>query len=588
MTSVVSANSHSFYHVAESATNQMASDWSTTGYQVRWYLCKFDQSKKLKIVTYQDHTFAVVITKGVPQITAVYPEEALVDAKLSDLSLSVADGAPAGTISWTYGSTTITPGNRQYQWKFVPDDTDNYTQTTGLVTIRGLMAYPVLAIMDGDHADSASTVSASKAGDVTVDTTLIQPGETVTVTPGAPSEGFRVGAVTVKTYDGDFIDVNKQKEIFTFTMPDDAVYIEVAYERLTAQTVEETISSITPPEADPVKHEENVLEAKVYYEQLEDTEKTKVSKDLLDDLHQRLAQLSCVEIGLEKHVHIAADVDAPNLYQVAGEITLDEAKGLLSGDIRKITLKLMINPLDDPNRRIDPQGSGYAIGMDLDIALVKQVDSEQAETLSETKTPVRIVVAIPEQLRAPGRRYVMLRQHAGKLDVLENLDQTQQTLTVESNLFSAYAIAYQDVERLFTVEYDSQGGSRVQAVSGVRKGSLLTAPQQPVREDYAFGGWYQEAECQSIWRFDTDTVQAEMTLYAKWTALEASPTSSPMPSPSPTTAPITAPTTAPTAKGNPQTGDDSGFPWLWLWAAACAWLACALAVDKNRRKGKQR
>ena len=35
-------------------------------------------------------------------------------------------------------------------------------------------------------------------------------------------------------------------------------------------------------------------------------------------------------------------------------------------------------------------------------------------------------------------------------------------------------------------------------------------------EDYRFDGWYRDAACTKEWKFDTDIVQADMTLYAKW------------------------------------------------------------------------
>lgn len=53
-------------------------------------------------------------------------------------------------------------------------------------------------------------------------------------------------------------------------------------------------------------------------------------------------------------------------------------------------------------------------------------------------------------------------------------------------------------------------------------------PDNPKREGYIFGGWYQEAECVNIWNFDTDTLPEpklneegealyqETRLYAKW------------------------------------------------------------------------
>ena len=53
-------------------------------------------------------------------------------------------------------------------------------------------------------------------------------------------------------------------------------------------------------------------------------------------------------------------------------------------------------------------------------------------------------------------------------------------------------------------------------------------PEQPIRDGYAFGGWYKESECINAWNFETDTlpqaqyneqeyeIYQETKLYAKW------------------------------------------------------------------------
>jgi len=46
----------------------------------------------------------------------------------------------------------------------------------------------------------------------------------------------------------------------------------------------------------------------------------------------------------------------------------------------------------------------------------------------------------------------------------------------------------------------------------------ITAPADPIRPDYTFGGWYKEADCINVFDFTVDTVTDDLTLYAKWTA----------------------------------------------------------------------
>ena len=67
----------------------------------------------------------------------------------------------------------------------------------------------------------------------------------------------------------------------------------------------------------------------------------------------------------------------------------------------------------------------------------------------------------------------------------------------------------------FTVSFDSRGGTDVPAQSQMY-GQLKETPEPPTREGYSFTGWYIDSACDQLWKVDTDTVQADMTLYAGW------------------------------------------------------------------------
>lgn len=53
----------------------------------------------------------------------------------------------------------------------------------------------------------------------------------------------------------------------------------------------------------------------------------------------------------------------------------------------------------------------------------------------------------------------------------------------------------------------------------VRKGNLLPRPADPVKSGYRFEGWFKDEECLNAWDFGTDTVESNITLYAKWTKI---------------------------------------------------------------------
>ena len=69
------------------------------------------------------------------------------------------------------------------------------------------------------------------------------------------------------------------------------------------------------------------------------------------------------------------------------------------------------------------------------------------------------------------------------------------------------------------VTYDSQGGSAVPFGTVKQSGQKVDPPDDPTLEGNVFGGWYKEADCINEWDFDTDTVTADITLFAKWTKL---------------------------------------------------------------------
>jgi len=68
-----------------------------------------------------------------------------------------------------------------------------------------------------------------------------------------------------------------------------------------------------------------------------------------------------------------------------------------------------------------------------------------------------------------------------------------------------------------TVSFNSQGGSAVDSRIA-EQGAKITAPTDPTRANFAFAGWYKESAGATAWNFETETVTASMTLYAKWAA----------------------------------------------------------------------
>ena len=53
----------------------------------------------------------------------------------------------------------------------------------------------------------------------------------------------------------------------------------------------------------------------------------------------------------------------------------------------------------------------------------------------------------------------------------------------------------------------------------IAEGGLVSRPPDPTKEGYLFGGWIKESGYE--WGFDYETVKSDLTLEAKWIAIES-------------------------------------------------------------------
>lgn len=93
---------------------------------------------------------------------------------------------------------------------------------------------------------------------------------------------------------------------------------------------------------------------------------------------------------------------------------------------------------------IEEKCPGFTVGQYLDVSLQKIVGSEQPQAIGSIQNEISLVITVPEDLRAEGRIYRVVRLHGDQADVLEDTDANPDTITVKTNLFSTYAIAYSD------------------------------------------------------------------------------------------------------------------------------------------------
>jgi len=83
------------------------------------------------------------------------------------------------------------------------------------------------------------------------------------------------------------------------------------------------------------------------------------------------------------------------------------------------------------------------------------------------------------------------------------------TVTADMTLYAKWE------QNKYTVIFNSNEGSMVVSQT-VSHGEKATKSENPTRNGYRFVAWYKEAELTNEWKFDTDVITADMTLYAKW------------------------------------------------------------------------
>lgn len=195
----------------------------------------------------------------------------------------------------------------------------------------------------------------------------------------------------------------------------------------------------------------------------------------------------------------------------------------------------------------------------LEIDLTKYVDNVKDSAISDTGTPLEIILTYDT---SKAGNPVIIRKHEGTVKVFTQLSSrasgslTDATYYVEgdkiymySQYFSDFAIAY-SVEKTFNVNLDDGNGNIIRQI--VSEGAKFIPPADLTKDGHDFDGWYKDETFTEKWNPDTDKVTSDIMLYAKW-AKKVEPTKADTPETKVDT-PKAATTPTNTAK-SPATGD---------------------------------
>jgi|GEM_PF-1377538 len=93
---------------------------------------------------------------------------------------------------------------------------------------------------------------------------------------------------------------------------------------------------------------------------------------------------------------------------------------------------------------------GLVLGMYVDISMfIKmfiKIGAGDWNAITATDEPIEVVVNIPEKLLSDGREFYIIRAHNGEYTFMNDIDDTPETITIRTELFSSYAIAYVETD----------------------------------------------------------------------------------------------------------------------------------------------
>ncbi len=87
-----------------------------------------------------------------------------------------------------------------------------------------------------------------------------------------------------------------------------------------------------------------------------------------------------------------------------------------------------------------------------------------------------------------------------------------ETITQDITYFAQWSV---NAMARYFISFNSHGGSHITTISYL-EGEELTLPADPDKTGYTFSGWYKDEALNDIFDINTDAVQSDITLHAKW------------------------------------------------------------------------
>ncbi len=102
------------------------------------------------------------------------------------------------------------------------------------------------------------------------------------------------------------------------------------------------------------------------------------------------------------------------------------------------------NTLDDNTKSQMQKAIGYKPICYFDFQIMKTADGTSS-IISTTNSELEVKIPIPETYQKEGRKYYIIREHEGNVEILEDIGNDPASITFKTDKFSEYAIAYETV-----------------------------------------------------------------------------------------------------------------------------------------------
>ncbi|MCD8038680.1 MAG: hypothetical protein LUE96_06290, partial [Lachnospiraceae bacterium] len=158
-----------------------------------------------------------------------------------------------------------------------------------------------------------------------------------------------------------------------------------------------------------------------------------------------LGEADKLAAGVEDTVAFANAVLTSGQIEMVGkgaDVAIQLDLNVISGEVPDEDRELIENALEEYKANIP----GLVIGAYIDISLRVDDGDGVWSAVTQTGEPIEIVIEIPDDIKGLSDEYYIIRLHEGECALLSDTDDDAETLTISSNLFSTYAIAYVSTE----------------------------------------------------------------------------------------------------------------------------------------------